>query len=292
MKPILAYRRARGFTLIEAIIVMVITGIVAGMVAVFIKTPVKSYMDTAVRAEMSDVADLAIRRISRELRLALPNSLLVSPDGRVIQFLLTKSGGRYIDIDDNPPAAVKPLSFSDVNANTFHMAGAAPTGRQAILPGDFIVVSNWGLGSDPADAYTLRNVASVTAVNGTLITFAPVTGAPVTGNPFAAAGPILQSPSHRFQVVSGAVGYRCVVPTAGSGALTRFGSNTVPSLIAAPGTPVGTPAVLANWVVGCKFSTTQLPNVRASLVTITLSMRHRNGEGLTMVRQVHVDNTP
>lgn len=38
---------ARGFTLVEAIVVIVITGVIAGMVAVFIRTPVEGYMDAS-----------------------------------------------------------------------------------------------------------------------------------------------------------------------------------------------------------------------------------------------------
>ena len=41
----------RGFTLIEAIIVIVITGILAGMVAVFIRAPIDAYVDSARRAD-------------------------------------------------------------------------------------------------------------------------------------------------------------------------------------------------------------------------------------------------
>ena len=290
--PFSVSRRARGFTLVEAIIVMVITGIVAGMVAVFIKTPVKSYIDTAARAEMSDVADLAMRRISRELRLALPNSLMVSADGSTIQFLLTKTGGRYVDEEYyDPPLTVKPLSFTSASATTFNMTGAAPSGRQTIVPGDFIVISNQGLGAGEGDAYSLRNVASVAAINGTLVTMAAVPGGPGP-NPFGVAGTVLASPTSRFQVVTGSVGYKCAIPASGTGTLTRYGSNTVPLLATMPVTPPGTGALLANLVAGCQFSATQLPNIRAALVTLTLTLRHSNGESVTLVRQVHVDNTP
>ena len=63
----------RGFTLIEMIMVIVITGVIAGMVAVFIKGPVDSYFDMARRAELTDIADTAMRRMTRDIRLALPN---------------------------------------------------------------------------------------------------------------------------------------------------------------------------------------------------------------------------
>lgn len=39
-------KRGAGFTLIEMIMVIVITGIIAGMVAVFIRSPIDGYFNT------------------------------------------------------------------------------------------------------------------------------------------------------------------------------------------------------------------------------------------------------
>ena len=287
------HSRERGFTLVEAIIVMVITGILAGMVAVFIRTPIQSYVDTAARAELSDIADLSLRRISRELRLALPNSVqslpnisqpaVTSNDTYYIQFLLTKTGGRYISARDMPPSTVKPLSFIDTNAKTFNMAGLAPTGRQAIVPGDYIVVYNLSPGQAPADAYTGQNVSQVTAISGTLVT--------LNANPFAAATIQMPSPDSRFQVVSGVVTYKCVQDPNGMGTLTRYFSTVVPPTSALPNTP-GTAALLANRVKKCEFTSDQLANMNAALVTTSLTLRHSNKEEVTLVRQVQVNNTP
>ena len=61
--------RARGFTLVEMIIVIVITGIIGAMVAVFIRVPVQGYVDVAARAALADTADTATRRLTRDVRL-------------------------------------------------------------------------------------------------------------------------------------------------------------------------------------------------------------------------------
>ena len=76
-----------GFTLVEAIIVIVLTGILAGVVAVFLVIPVTGYFDVARRAELTDTADTALRRISRDLRLALPNSIRVTSCNTAIEFI-------------------------------------------------------------------------------------------------------------------------------------------------------------------------------------------------------------
>jgi MSHA biogenesis protein MshO len=273
-------RAARGFTLVEAIIVMVITGILAGVVAVFITAPVQSYVDSAARAELTDVADLALRRMSRDVRLALPNSIVVSSDRRVLQFLITKTGGRYIDAADAPPAGLLPLDFSPAANLSFNLAGAAPGGRQAILPGDFIVVFNIGVA--PANAYTGGNVAQVTAVNGTRVTMA--------ANPFAAASPSMPSPTNRFQVATGTVTYVCAPQAGGGGTLTRFTSAAILGGTAAP--PYGAGALLASQVSSCGFDFVVLANTNTALVGMTLALQRRNGEAVSLVRQVHVDNTP
>ena len=87
----------RGFTLVEMIVVMVITGIIGGMVAMLIHAPVQGYVDSARRAEMSDIADTARGRLGRDLRTAVPNSVRTpSPAGSTdIEFLPTRDGGRY-----------------------------------------------------------------------------------------------------------------------------------------------------------------------------------------------------
>ena len=95
-------RYQSGFTLVEMIIVIVITGIIGAVVAVFIRSPVQGYVDMVARAELADEADTAMRRMSRDLRLALPNSIRTTIAGGTtfLELLLTRTGGRYLDEDD------------------------------------------------------------------------------------------------------------------------------------------------------------------------------------------------
>ena len=128
-----------GFTLVEMIMVIVITGIIGGIVAVFLKAPVQQYMDVARRANMTDIADTALRRVTRDLRLALPNSVRRAGacDGVApcfIEFLPTGSpscagiavclgGGRY---RVGAGGTNDELRF-DVADNSFEALGQMPT---------------------------------------------------------------------------------------------------------------------------------------------------------------------
>jgi MSHA biogenesis protein MshO len=277
-----AMRRAgqAGFTLVEAVMVIVIIGILGGVVAAFIVVPVQAYTDTAARAELSDIADTAVRRIGRDVRLALPNSVVVANGNQMISFLLTKTGGRYQAAED-ALAAGNALDF--VNGGlVFDLLGAPPLQQQAIVPRDIIVVYNLGPGFAPADAYTGGNAAAVTAVAGRTITLAPP-------SPFAAANPVMRSPDSRFQVVSGTVNYVCNTVNR---TLTRFWAN---QQIVAAGTlpPPGVGALLAEGVTACTFNYVQPANTRSALVDIRLTLQRPGGaETVTLFHQVHVDNTP
>ncbi|MET3131391.1 MSHA biogenesis protein MshO [Oxalobacteraceae bacterium GrIS 1.11] len=270
-------RRQTGFTLIEAVVVIVITGILSGMVAMFIRIPVQNYADNAARAELSDIADLALQRLSRDLRLALPNS--ISVNGNTLQFLITKTGGRYLSAADGAPG--NELDFLDPAQTSFDVVGLMPSGRQQIVPGDFIVVYNLGPGQAPADAYTGGNVATVTGVGGNTITLA--------ANPFAVANPTMESPGNRFQVVTGTVTYVCNGVAPGAGTLTRYFS----SAISAASPPPGVGALLANKVTSCRFDYQALANTHSALVGVTITLERPNSEGpVSLSQQIHVDNTP
>ena len=290
-------QRQRGVTMVEMIAVIVITGIIGGAVAVFIRLPVQSYTDSVARATATDAADVALRRISRDLRLALPNSVRrTSPAaGKVyLEFLQTTAGLRYLAEDDvigtAPPGNY--LNWNDVTKTSFDVVGGVPSGRHAPAVGDYVVVYNLGEGQEPGNAYNCSaacNRATISVITPTTITLAT--------NPFPAqtvAGTALMSPSKRFYVVTSAVTYGCDTAT---GKLTRYWgyaiSDTQPSDAAA--FVPGSSALLAENVKSCDFAYTNLSNQRSALVGLSLELRIPGGEtaaSLKLEHQIHVDNTP
>lgn len=280
-------RRQSGFTLIEAVMVMVITGILGALVSSF-AAPLRGYFDATARADLSDVADTALRRMARELHAALPNSVRVS--GSYIEFLPTTTGGRYRANSaggaTSCDAAGDELSFSAADT-CFEVIGTLPTPPGAPVVGEELVVYN----TAPAFAYATPadNVAAI-AANSTTNTIL-----------FAShAFPVeFKSPSNRFQIISGPVTFACVGNT-----LWRYSGYdrqaAQPTDIAdAPLSNATNIARLATGVNCANSSFVYAPGVtqRAGLITMTLTLSVQDSGGvnidsLTLLHQVHVQNVP
>jgi MSHA biogenesis protein MshO len=297
--------RQTGFTLVEAIVAIVLLGIVGSMVAVFIRAPLQGYKESRARAELTELADLSLRRMARDLRMALPNSIRTNGSpGTAIELLLTKSGGRYLRAEDNSPEGV-PLSFDDAGQLAFSAVGPLPTGRAAIVPGsDMVVVNNQGTDASvaPANAYLLggaqSNIAVIAGVNT-----APNANLPLItlrSNPFARQEPSMPSESARFQIVSGPVSYQCVPGEKGTGALYRQWNYAITAAQVVPAVanvradlsqPQSNP--LITGVTSCSFDYQPDRSGRGGLVILQLVLQVPNEDAMIrLVHQVHVDNTP
>jgi MSHA biogenesis protein MshO len=306
-------RRTCGFTLIEAIIAIVITGILGSVVAVFINRPIQGYFDSVRRAELTDQADVALRRISRDIRLALPNSLRVRDTATLgtcavgtcfIEFIMTSAGGRYRFEDDGSTGG-NFLDFSGSvvnpacgNDRCFDILGTSLANPPNIANGDSIVVYNLGAGYAPADAY-----AGGPQSNRTTVTVTPGTPyiATMATNVFAAQSPPLPSPDARFQVVPAgtqAVTYACPAAAGPPGNLTRqwnYGFNAAQGAPPAVGVG-GPPAILAGGAT-CTIEYTTNASGRNGLLLINLTLTQIDaatgiGESVTLSQQIRIDNAP
>ena len=294
-------KKQSGFTLVEMIVVMVITGIIGGMVAMFIRAPVQGYVDSSRRAEMGDIADTALRRLGRDIRTAVPNSVRVPAAACVanagtpcyLEFLPTRTGGRY----RAAPATAGPVvcvSYAravldfDINDGCFEVIGAPVT----FVAGDQIVIGSTQSSGDAPYKDTF-------AGNGVRRAYIGGAGAQSFVSMTAERLPAFaEVPGQRFDVVPGdqnAVTYACINTGVdangdGSGTLMRYwayGFN--PNLLAPP--PVGgSAAMLADRVSACEI-TYDLVNQRSGMVAIRLGIS-RSGESISLYHAIHVNNVP
>lgn len=280
--------------------VIVITGIIGGMVAVFLKAPVQQYMDVARRADMTDIADTALRRLGRDIRTAVPNSVRLSnPSGSTyfLEFLPTKAGGRYREAASPANACAGIPGVAGGDALSFE---AADTCFEILGPtitfaaGDQIVVGSTQ--SDGNPPYLLP-----TSATGIRRAYDNVNGAVgvgvqrvvVTSNTVLPASAELES--HRFAVVPGdqqAVTYACenvgVANGEGTGRLNRYWNYGI--IAAQPTPPAAVPSVLADRISGCNI-VYDVVNQRNGLVAIWLEIT-RGGESISLYHEIHVHNSP
>jgi len=113
------------------------------------------------------------------------------------------------------------------------------------------------------------------------------------GTPFP-----FRSPGNRFQIVAGAVTYACIPGAGGTGELRRYSGYPIQAaqpvdISAAPLAALSgrAAAVLADKVESCSFAFGVGPAARIGVVTLNLTLV-AGGERLTLVHQVHVDDSP
>lgn len=280
-----------GFTLVELVITISLATIVVSFMAVFISGPVLAYTDQARRAELVDVAENSLRRIARDVRRALPNSVRVTTSGSLValELLNTVDGVRY---RDRPPPGnpSKRLNFSAPD-DAFNSVGSF-SGITRPFSSTTHYLSIYNVGVPGANAYELANVITPA---GTRID--------IDADTIAGEDNIQLTPAFRFAyesvgkrvyLIDQAVTYLCDVA---NGSLTRYTGYAITPNQAdrdSSGELLGAGAIstlVADQVSACSIQYAPGTSQRAGLVSMELQIAD-NGESLSLLHQVHVDNVP
>ena len=292
---------SRAFTLVELVIVIALAGTVAVMVSAVMTRPLNSFVDQSRRAVLVDQAAGALSRMTRDVRLAIPNSVRVSADGQAVELLLIHSAARY-----RPNrVGVDGLRFSNAAAGS--CASSTPGGRcdtvQVLDPSfdpagaRWLVVYNTGAQSagNPVIGSNVWAPANPGVISLTGTTFSSVAGAPANESlmalgsmPGGAFDFAFVSPQRRLYLAETVVGYRCQ-----GGQLVRYSYNQLLTTVPAS-PPAGAQVYPVAGSVNCAQSGFEYaPGTaqRAGLLSLSLSISQA-GENLQLLQQVHVDNAP
>lgn len=283
-------RRQRAFTLIELVIVIIIVGILAALLPNLIRGPLTSYVRLEQRADLVDIAETALQRMTREIRLALPNSIRID-SGNAIEFLRTIDGGRY---RQQGPGDVLDFSATtdtfDILAPLNNLAGISFAGsatQPQCLAGtvDCLVIFNSG--QTNANAYNSDNIAALRNATASQLEFSfSGTAGPNTSFP-------LPSPRQRFYIVDTPVSFICDAATGLD--ITRYAGYTISATQPAEASrpPPATGDLLIDRVTACNFTYSAGTAQRAALVTLSITITEPSlGESVTLLQQVHVVNQP
>ena len=281
--------RVRGFTLVELVMVIVITAILAATLTLFLKPAIDSYFDTRRRADLTDIADTALRRMGQDIHRAVPNSVR-SVTATCFQLVPTIGGGRYRAASDTANDTPSPLPCTPSVTCSAPLDVTQPVTVFDVLSlldpyvpaaNDWIVINNQNSG----DVYGGTNRGQITT---------PSTPRGSDGLHRIGIGST-QFPSGydggRFVVVPDAektVLYSCV----GSTLYRKVTANFAQADATACGNATSG-AVVATDVASCEFvyDPNQGATQQSGFVWMRLELS-RSGESVALAYGVHVDNAP
>ena len=291
-------RAARGFTLIELVMVVTLCALIAVLIAAALSRPLDGVLAQMRRAALVDAAALASARLQRDVHEAVPNSLRISSDGQALELLHASGVARYVPNRSTTPVP----ALAAGTASSCLPSGNACNLLRLLDPAvsvsgvRWLVLYNIGAesGGVPLTGSNVWSYANPGVITPTGSSFTLASGAtsgeswlqvtlPSGTSSFSFHQP---SPMYRLYLADMIIGYRCT-----GGSLWRYTYSTL-----SPGVPAGIPvgassARMASDLASCTLDYRRGTGSRAGLVTLKLQLS-RNGETIELLQQVHVDHVP
>jgi MSHA biogenesis protein MshO len=268
----------RGFTLVELIMVIALSAVVAVMISTVMSRPLQGFVDSSRRAELTDLAAMGLTRITRDIRDAIPNSLCLGDtcegrEGTSLRLMSISAAGRYqANRVDGGTERFDPPRCPTTGTCVIPVLGGSvnpPTDLH------WLVIYNTG-GAVPGSSVWNSQSANPAVMSDRVFGW--------SGDTLTGTAPGFRfkhaSPQHRFYLSQQVVRYRCE----GRRLLRDSASDLAFS------TELATEVVLGS-LSSCRFVYEPGDNSRLGLATLHVTLE-QEGERVTLVRQVQVNNAP
>jgi len=288
--------QSAGFTLLEMVIVIILLAIIASVSSKFFTNVMSGYADTEIRVSLSQVGRIAVEKVTRELRNALPESVRISSN--CIEFIPILATATYQNQSityTTPAVASSPLPVSGETAANSQVDVFNLTFNPVGGTNHYLVVYPTGPGSGSGDPYSGSSPGVLFAYSSKSFINSPTNS--ITRLVMSSSNLFLrQSPTQRLFIVTQPISF-CI--TAG-GLLNRHVNYGINATQVAP--PVGTitrivdDMQLTDGGAVTPFTYTTGSQQRNALVTIDLRIKQvdhlGNDNWIRMNHEVQVRNVP